>query len=283
MGLLLFAALVLWVQRSVGWGTVFAAWRRIPPFDLSMVILLTLAGYLARAARLAAHFGGALRTAPARCFRVMALHNVANNFLPLRTGELSFPLLLRQEFGIDSARSVGALLWLRALDLTAIIVAAALSLGIDRLGVSAGVGLAVLGLVLPAVGWRVLRTRARNEGWLGRLGSGLPWTTGSLLAGQALTLVHWGTKLAAWAWLIARIGQIDAVLAWTGAVAGELTSILPIHGFAGAGTYEGGIVLVLRPLGVATDQALLAATDLHLFMLAFALVVGAFAWILIRR
>jgi len=105
----------------------------------------------------------------------------------------------------------------------------------------------------------------------------------SLVQGQFLTLVHWGTKLAAWAWLLARIGGIDRVPAWTGAVAGELTSVLPVHGIAGAGTYEGGIVLVLSPLGVPMEAALTAATDLHLFMLGFALVAAAVSWLMIRR
>jgi hypothetical protein len=66
-------------------------------------------------------------------------------------------------------------------------------------------------------------------------------------------------------------------------VAGELTSVLPIHGIAGAGTYEAGVVLVLSPLGVATDNALIAAADLHLFLLGFSLLVAGLSWLFIRR
>ncbi|RKZ06183.1 UPF0104 family protein [bacterium] len=283
-GVLLLAALVWWVQRSVGWAEVFAAWGRLSASELALVTLLTFVGYIARAARLVAHFGGALKTEPLLTFRVMALHNLANNFLPMRTGELSFPILLRREFQIDAARSVGALLWLRALDLSAILVAAALSLGIDRLGLGVGLALGVAGLVLPAVGFRLLKLhQPEGEGMLARLAAGLPVSTASLLAGHLLTLLHWGAKLAAWAWLLGRLGHIDRVLAWTGAVAGELTSVLPVHGIAGAGTYEAGIVLVLRPLGVPVDDALMAATDLHLFLLGFALLTGLLAWLFIRR
>ena len=138
IGIALLLALVGWVQRSVGWLAVVSAWRNIPPADLAAIIALTAAGYVARAARLAVHFSGPLRESPLRCFRVMALHNAANNFLPLRTGELTFPLLLKQEFELPTSRSVGALLWLRALDLSAIVVAVAWSLGIDRLGLVVG-------------------------------------------------------------------------------------------------------------------------------------------------
>jgi hypothetical protein len=280
----LLAALVVWVERTVGWGPVLAAWQRIPLRDIGAVVLLTLTGYIARAARISFHFGGDVLKDPLLCFRVMALHNVANNFLPMRTGELSFPLLLKRDFGVSRARSLAALLWLRALDLSAIVVAAGLSLGIDQLGTTVGVLIAVLGLGLPSMGYLVLTIR-RTEGQslLARLASGLPVSGRSLASGQALTLVQWGAKLAAYAWILADIGGIDRVHAWTGAVAGELTSVLPIHGIAGAGTYEGGIVLVLSPLGVPMENALTAATDLHLFMLGFSLVAGAASAAFIRR
>lgn len=276
VGALLLLALVVWVQRTVGWREVLAAWRHLPPSDLVAVIGLTLSGYLARAARLAVHFGGELALEPVRCFRVMALHNLANNLLPLRSGELSFPLLLRREFGVPASRSVGALLWLRALDLSAIVIAAGWSLGIDRLGIVVGGLIGVAGLVLPTAGYALLRTRpVPANGRLARLASGLPGSARSLGLGQALTLLHWGTKLGAWAWLLARLGGIEPVLAWTGAVAGELTSVLPVHGIAGAGTYEAGVVIVLEPLGVPVADALTAATDLHLFLLGFALLAAA--------
>jgi uncharacterized membrane protein YbhN (UPF0104 family) len=284
IGAALLVALIAWVQRSVGWGAVFAAWQHIPPADLVAIIALTFAGYVARAARIAVHFSGPLRESPLRCFRVMALHNVANNFLPMRTGELSFPLLLKREFGLAPSRSVGALLWLRALDLGAVFVAAAWSLGIDRLGWLAGGAIGLLGLILPAVVFRILSvTPVHGEGILARLASGLPVSGASMVQGQVLTLVHWGMKLAAWAWLLSSLGGIEPVLAWAGAVAGELTSVLPIHGIAGAGTYEAGVVLVLSPLGVATDSALIAAADLHLFLLGFSLLVAGLSWLFIRR
>jgi hypothetical protein len=249
-----------------------------------MVLALTLVGYIARAARMAVHLGGAVRAEPLRCFRVMALHNLANNFFPMRTGELSFPLLLKRDFGVPTTRSVGALLWLRALDLSAIAVAAGLSLGIDRLGTPVGLAIGIVGLLLPLIGYGLLTIRPlTGEGVLARLASGLPVSTRSLILGQSFTLLHWGAKLAAWSWILASLGGIDRVLAWTGAVAGELTSVLPIHGLAGAGTYEGGIVLVLSPLGVPVESALRAATNLHLFMLGFALVAGITSWALTRR
>jgi uncharacterized membrane protein YbhN (UPF0104 family) len=284
VGVALLAALVYWVQIQVGWAEVFAAWRRIPPTDLVAIVLLTTAGYLARAMRLVAHFGTPLDGARTRTFRVMALHNLANNLLPMRTGELSFPILLKRSFGLDPPRSIGALLWLRLLDLSAVLAAAAFALGTDRLGMVPGSGLGILAVCAPALAYsRLGRLSREGDGWRQRLARGLPRSTSSLVRGQLWTIVHWGSKLAAWSWLLARLGGIDTVPAVTGAVAGELTSVLPIHGIAGAGTYEGGVVLALGPLGVPLDAALTAATDLHIFLLAYAIVVGVAAWSLIRK
>lgn len=276
--------LVFWVQRSVGWREVFAAWSRLAPRELALISLLTLAGYVARAARLAVQFGGPLRDAPARCFRVMALHNLANNLLPFRAGELSFPILLHREFRVDAARSVGALFWLRGLDLCAVLIAAGLGPAAAQLGWPAGGALIGVGLGAPLVAYMALQRRPPGAvGWMARMASGLPPSKAALIGGELLTLVHWGTKLTAWTWLLARIARVDAVTAWTGAVAGELTSVLPFHGIAGAGTYEGGIVLVLQPLGVPVEDALMAATDLHLYLLGFALLAGVGSWLLIRH
>jgi len=60
-----------------------------------------------------------------------------------------------------------------------------------------------------------------------------------------------------------------------GAIAGDLTSVLPIHGVAGAGTYEAGVMAGLLPYGVAPQPALAAAVNLHLFLLGTTLAGGA--------
>ncbi len=46
-----------------------------------------------------------------------------------------------------------------------------------------------------------------------------------------------------------------------------MSSVLPFHGIAGAGTYEAGVLAGLVPLGVEMEVALRAAVNLHLFVL----------------
>jgi len=59
--------------------------------------------------------------------------------------------------------------------------------------------------------------------------------------------------------------------------------VLPVHGLAGAGTYEAGVVAALLPFGVAPAAALAGAVNLHLFLLGAALLGGALALLPGRR
>ncbi|MDO6805536.1 hypothetical protein Q4595_23990, partial [Wenyingzhuangia sp. 1_MG-2023] len=61
------------------------------------------------------------------------------------------------------------------------------------------------------------------------------------------TLVNWVLKLAIYAWVLQQFITLSFGQSWVGASTGELSSILPIHGVAGAGTYEAGIVAGLLP------------------------------------
>ncbi|MGB2680474.1 MAG: UPF0104 family protein, partial [Candidatus Competibacter sp.] len=60
----------------------------------------------------------------------------------------------------------------------------------------------------------------------------------------------------------------------------DLTSVLPVHGIAGAGTYEAGVVAALIPFGIEAKVALAAAVNLHLFVLGLSAAGGALALLL---
>lgn len=277
----LLVGLVAWVQTQVGWSTVLEAWTRVAPADAAFVLGLTVVGYLARAWRLGAHFGSPLRERPGGCLRVMVLHNAINNLLPMRTGEISFPVLLQRDFGIGTGRAVAALLWLRTLDLAALALIVVVTLGVDRFGPTVGILGAVVAFGGPYGLWRLLRRSSDGPRFAARglslLRPGLPADAAILARTQAWTLLHWSAKLAAYAWLVARLGGIEAVPSILAAVAGEATSVLPIHGLAGAGTYEAGVIAVLRPLGVPLESAVQAAVNLHLFLLVVSIVAAAVA------
>jgi len=87
------------------------------------------------------------------------------------------------------------------------------------------------------------------------------------------TIINWALKLAVYTWLLQQFTNIEFFQSWMGATAGELSSVLPIHGIAGAGTYEAGVLVGLLPWGVENDVALAAAVNLHLFVLGSTLLL----------
>ena len=97
------------------------------------------------------------------------------------------------------------------------------------------------------------------------------------------TLINWAVKLGVFAWVLLLFIDIPLAAAWIGAIMGDVTTVLPIHGLAGAGTYEAGVVAGLMPFNVAAADALQAAVNLHVFVLASTLVGGALSLLPVSR
>ena len=79
--------------------------------------------------------------------------------------------------------------------------------------------------------------------------------------------MNWCVKLCVFAVLLRGFEPFDWATAMSGAIGGELASVLPVQGIAGAGTYEAGVVAGLGVHGAALEPGLGAAIGLHLFVL----------------
>jgi hypothetical protein len=76
--------------------------------------------------------------------------------------------------------------------------------------------------------------------------------------------------------------DIETWRAVLGTIGAELSSVLPIHGIAGSGTYELAMAAVLMPLGLDLPTVLKAAVNLHLYLLGASLLFGLGALLLPR-
>ncbi len=273
LGAGLFVALAALLHLSVGWRALLEPWQRIPPGKLGAAFLLVVMSYAVRAARIHRYFQPDTRGGFLRAFRITLLHNLFNNLLPARSGEASFPILMKREFQIPLARSLPALVYLRFLDLHFILV-----LGAGVLMAPRGPAGWLVPASLAPLPWLVLRGQA----WLGRKLekgggrtaslvarglSGLPASPHLFWPVWGWTAVNWTAKLLVFAWVLRAFLPMPYPTALLGTVTGELSSVLPFHGLAGAGTYEGGILAALLPLGIRAEPALAAAVNLHLFVL----------------
>ena len=300
--------LAMVVEWAFGWARLLSPWAAISWGGLALAIGLMLASYMLRAWRVADHFS--IRGHFGTVLSLNLQHNLWNNLLPMRAGELSFPLLMRQKFGTDPAYALAGLFWIRLVDAQ---VLAALALGsllwlakIELLALL----LVLFALLAPFVFWL-------SRGWLARfcgseprvakgnsleapiatLGSlpqkgslkmraqlilqkilsGLPRDTAHFARGVLLTWANWLVKLAALAWVLRQFSPMTWTGAGVGGLGGEVTSVLPIHAPGGFGTYEAGMLAALLPQGLSFELASMAAINTHLFLLGTSLVFGLLA------
>ncbi|MDT8385089.1 MAG: lysylphosphatidylglycerol synthase transmembrane domain-containing protein [Gammaproteobacteria bacterium] len=282
IGALLLAGLILAVERWIGWSTLLSPWRTLAPGALAAGIILVFLSYSLRALRVYDYFLADTRGRFALCLRLSLQHNLLNNLLPMRSGELSFPLLMAHGFAIPAMRSVPALLWFRLLDLHTLIAFALLVLGERFIGQTAGALLGLAWMVLPWLGFQLYgawqRRLRHHPGTIGKflhqVLESLPQQPRLFWRSWLWTLLNWAIKLAVFAWILTLFADIPLGTAWIGATLGDFTSVLPIHGIAGAGTYEAGVVAGLAPFGIPPTTALQAAVNLHLFVLGCTLLSG---------
>ena len=198
---------------------------------------------------------------------------------------------MKREFGVPMARSLPGLVYLRVMDLHFLVVLVAMVLVRERGPAwwAAAALLAPLPLLAYLLQERVRPYLNRFRGRAGRLVSeaatGLP-TSAPLFWGTWLwTAVNWGVKLLVFAWILrAFLPELSFPMALLGSVTGEMSSVLPFHGLAGAGTYEAGVMAGLVPAGLPLERGVTGAVSLHLFVLGASVVSAVLALVLpVRR
>lgn len=283
LGCVLLIGLVWLVEDSIGWNNIATSWQAIPPQSLIIALVLMLTSYLLRAVRFYDFFQPQVKGAFAPLLRITVLHNFFNNMLPMRSGEAAFPVLMKTRFGIPYSHSAPGLLWLRLLDLYALLALAFISLQVlIPWGVEVRVLLAIVVILAPLAALLVQnqlrRYLASHQGWklkAAELMAALPEHPATFIRALFWTFINWVLKLAVYSWLLQVFTGLDLHKTWMGATTGELSSVLPIHGVAGAGTYEAGVLVGLVPWVIDQKVALAAAVNLHLFVLGSTFVLSA--------
>ncbi len=289
LSLLLLLALAFLIQRYIGWMKLLSPWQKVALPMLLLMMAQVLLSYAIRAQRLHDYFRREMRGRFTQALKLMLQHNLANNFLPMRSGEAAFPLLMSSYFGIPLSRSMPALLWFRIFDLHTLLLLGFWAVGSQWLGPYQLGLLGVAWLLLPwwlflANHWLLQRIHPSHGGRLSHLLykvlDGAPKNRRLLFRTWFWSLLNWVVKLLAFTWLLALFADINSAQAMFGVIGGELTSVLPVHGIAGAGTYEAGIVAALMPFAIRPEVALSAAVNLHLFLLGVTLIGAALSLLL---
>jgi len=257
---------------------------------LAAFALVALVQWL-RAWRFAMMMTGRLALPGAALTRIAFQLNFWNFLLPLRLGELSYPVLMNRHLGYGLLHATGVLFIARLFDLAtvgAILLgtAAALDLwpGAGRALLALGalaLGLAPLGLAIAGLALRPHMAR------LPRIGDAAARLTAGFeaIGGYAAGLAGVGLSLAVWlvfglaAILVAQavVATVSPPPAMLGAAAGNVAFALPVNGVAGIGPPQAAWVAATTRAGVPWDDAVVSALALHAVVLANALVCGALA------
>ena len=290
--ILLYAAFIQWVW---GWQSIVSLWSGAG-WSTALVALAALLGtYVLRTWRIYDYFpketGGHFGT----LLRLVQVHNLLNVILPFRTGEASFPLLMKREFGLGLARGTSALLVMRLFDLHALLAAAGTGLALEFGAVWAW-ALWLAFLILPAIAFALRRAAFRltakvvpnkARSLLGEVEAGLPSDSGAFARAWGATLLNWFTKIAVLAWVLSLLGGLTVAAGFGGALGGELSSVLPVHAPAGVGTYPAGITAGAIAFGADTAGLPLkelgqAAINTHLLVIVSSLVGTALSLLVAR-
>lgn len=292
LGLILLIGLVWLIESEFGWSSLLSSWNAIPTSAIATALVLMLASYLLRAVRFYDFFIDPCHGQFWLLLRITVLHNFFNNLLPMRSGEVAFPMLMKRHFELRVTHSAPALLWLRLLDLYALVVLAGISLQ-SQLSIDATTQWLISGallcaplILLPLQNHIHSYLTSHSHKGLQKVADLMEALPKSPLAfSRALlwTFTNWALKLAVYAWLLSQFVVLSWPQAWTGVSGGELSSVLPIHGFAGAGTYEAGVVAGLLPWSVDTKAVLAGAVNLHLFILGSTLILTTMIALLTHR
>jgi hypothetical protein len=264
---------------------------RASPLPLLVAFVLVALVQWLRAWRFAVMMTGRLALPGAALVRIAFQLNFWNFLLPLRLGELSYPVLMHRRLGYGLLHAAGVLLIARLFDLAtvgAVLLGAAAALdvwpGAGRAAIALGalaLGLVPLGLAVAGLALRpYLATLPRIGDAAGRLTAGF-----EAIGGYAAALTAVGLSLALWllfglaAILVAQavVATVSPPTAMLGAAAGNVAFALPVNGIAGIGPAQAAWVWTTTRVGVPFDDAVVSALALHAVVLANALLCGAVA------
>ncbi|MBN1900563.1 flippase-like domain-containing protein [Candidatus Sumerlaeota bacterium] len=245
---------------------------------------------------------------------ITAVHQFMANFLPARTGDLTIVYLANKKLNINSSLAMSSLILARAFDVMILGCSALLFICVyhkNRLVFHPGATIFALVFVsVPLAGILLCVFRGRNiGGWLNKIvGARLHsrgWSRGEKIVEFLARTAHLlGTKKSTIFYIkcisstililalrIVYLGLFalhttDSVPPGAAALVGFSTlivSAIPIQGFLGLGSFEGGWTLGYVLSGLSPERGLLTAIGAHLLIVLFLLFSGITGNLILSR
>jgi len=297
--------LVVALISQIKLADIGGAIKNISPIWLIFGFVLYVLGYYYRALRF--HILLDRKVSVKELFLIVSLHNMANNLLPARTGEFSYIYLVKKRGDISATEGVATLAIARVLDFLAIAIIFILSTffvfrglppSLVRLPLLLILSMLFVLLVLYLISYHSEYTIRILESIVSKVGVRKGGVFSSLVdKGRELqrefqiirsrkillnaflaSILIWGFNYLIVYVLIndvgIKIGLWGALFCNTFAV---LTTLLPIQGFGGFGTREGGWIIGFILLGVSVEIAIASSFAIHIAVFIYFLVLGVVA------
>ncbi|MFT5082589.1 MAG: uncharacterized membrane protein YbhN (UPF0104 family) [Lentisphaeria bacterium] len=270
--------LVIAVDAQHGWKETLSYWGEVPPTILASALILFALSHVIRAYRIYELVFSNQKVRFLGVAKISAWHQFANNLLPMRLGEAVFPLLLKHHFGRSWSHGFAKLIWLRLLDMAVI----GIVIGVVILLVSPPLvcfGLIALGIACLIFalyfGKHLLKLPLISKVSAPFIEAS-PKSFGLGLRLTFWTALAWFCKLTALTLIIRAVLPVPFAMALAGQVGAELSGILPVSGFAGAGSFEAAFWAGASLFGTPNDELFALAVNTHIFVLASTTLVALF-------
>jgi len=234
LALLLLMALV----RHSDWNLTFSRLMDVPKTLLVFCTLGWLSSFLFRAFRFKGEWKAHGKISLWDALSLTFLHNAAVILVPFRVGELGYPVLVQKLLNVSLQQCIRSLLWLRLQDGIVLLSLAFLCMPFLSPDLRIGGLLLAMTLCFVTQKWwlRLLRSRhfliRQVRAFLHQRSS--PW-------GWFWSAANWIVKILVVALMLSNLTGLDILQTLRGALAGELSALLPLTGPAGFGTYEAGV------------------------------------------
>ncbi len=214
-----------------------------------------------------------------KLFKITSFNTVFNIFLPFRTGEFSFFYMLKKE-NIPFSESAVSFFTVRIFDAISLFAV----FGASFLILKGYYIFAVLLVFLMPFSFYILKgiVHITNIEKL-KTFSKETLHLKNLLILYGLSILTFVSKFTGFFFVLPKNLNLSFLESFFASSAGDLTTVLPIHGIAGIGTYEGGFAGVLIFLGIDKETALLASVFVHIFILLGAALVAGFSYLFFRK
>jgi len=214
-----------------------------------------------------------------KLFKITVYNTVFNIFLPFRTGEASFFYMMKKE-NVSFSQSIIPFLTVRVFDAFSLLILFVFSLLLYKEYTYFAVSVIfifpfVIHVFLKITKYiKIEKLKSFSENSL---------NLKNVLKLYILSIFTLLFKFTAFYFVLPENMKLNISQLYFASSAGDLTTVLPIHGLAGIGTYEGGFAGILLLMGIDKETAILSSVFVHIFILFSSFLLAVFSYIFLKK